>query len=190
MINVTTLLNLSRYVLLLEGEAELPRRIIKDICHRADNMIKIGRKKQPESLTNLLHKFVDFSAISLFDTNQIPSLHSQEPPNTWALPVVTLTSIAVALPNISKDKKQQLVRSVNEGLSLIKIVEKTFNTNVELLNIRKAADVTWVGVALYMKWLDMDLNRTSLKCKDYKERFGLYFSCLFHVLTAEILLRS
>ncbi|KAK6148373.1 hypothetical protein DH2020_019285 [Rehmannia glutinosa] len=162
-------INLSSYLLLLEGEAELPRRILKDIVRRADNTIQTGLKKQPESLINLLTKFVGFNGVGEFDSNQIPSLHSYEPPNCWTLPVVTLTSIAVALPNIAKDKKDQLVSSVGEGLSLAKIVEKTFNTNAQLWNIKKAADVSWVRVALCRKWLDMDLRKTSLKVKTSKE---------------------
>ncbi|KAK6148369.1 hypothetical protein DH2020_019281 [Rehmannia glutinosa] len=146
--DINTNPNLSRYVVLLEGESELPRRIFRDICCRADNMIQTVRE---------------------FDSNQIPSLHSHEPPNSWTLPVVTLTTIAVALPNVATDKRKQLLSSVSEGLSLAKIVEKTFSTNAELLNIRKAAHVSWVEVALYMKWQDMDLRRTSLKCKNSRE---------------------
>ncbi|KAK6123506.1 hypothetical protein DH2020_042743 [Rehmannia glutinosa] len=162
-------INLTSYLLLLEGEAELPRRILKDIVRRADNTIQAGLKKQPQCLINLLTKFVGFNGVGEFDRNQIPSLHSYEPPNCWTLPVVTLTTIAVALPNIAKDKKDQLVSSVGEGLSLAKIVEKTFNTNAQLWNIKKAADVSWVRVALCRNWLDMDLRKTSLKVKTSKE---------------------
>ncbi|KAI3454478.1 hypothetical protein Pfo_011141 [Paulownia fortunei] len=164
-----TYLNLSRYVLLLEGEPELPRRVLKDICRQADNTIQTGKKKQPKNLVNLLHKFVNFNGVGQFDTKQIPSLHSQEPPNCWTLPVVTLTSIAIALPNIAKHKGKQLVSSVSEGLSLAKLVDKTLDKNAELVNIRKAADVSWVAVAFYMKWQDMDLRKTSLKFKNSKE---------------------
>ncbi|KAK6123507.1 hypothetical protein DH2020_042744 [Rehmannia glutinosa] len=37
-------LNLGYYILLLEGEAELPRWILKNICHRADNTIQTVEK--------------------------------------------------------------------------------------------------------------------------------------------------
>ncbi|KAK6148372.1 hypothetical protein DH2020_019284 [Rehmannia glutinosa] len=157
-------LNLSYYILLLEGEAELPRWILKNICHRADNTIQTGRKKQPKSLIGLLRKFDKFNGAGQFDTNQIPSLYSQEPPNCWTLLVMTLTSIAIALPNIAKEKKEWLLSSVSEGLTLAKLVDKTLDKNAELVNIRKAADVSWVEVAIYKKWLDMDLRKTSLKC--------------------------
>ncbi|KAK6148364.1 hypothetical protein DH2020_019276 [Rehmannia glutinosa] len=147
-------LNISRYVLVLEGEAELPRWIHKNIYRRVENMIKQLKSKNFESLINFLHKFDNFNGVGLFDTNQIPSLHSQGPPNYWTLPVVTLTSIAIAHPNIAKEKREHLA-SVGEGMSLAKIVEKTFNTNVELLNIRKAANVSWTGIGLYRKWLEL-----------------------------------
>ncbi|KAL8557368.1 hypothetical protein ACS0TY_004704 [Phlomoides rotata] len=85
------------------------------------------------------------------------------------LPVITLASIAVALPNIAKHKGEQLLRSMGEGLSLVKIVEKTLDKNAQLVNIRKSADVTWTGVVLYMKWLDVDLRRTSRNCNNSKD---------------------
>ncbi|KAG8379321.1 hypothetical protein BUALT_Bualt07G0076200 [Buddleja alternifolia] len=153
-----TELNLSRYVLLLEGEPELPKRILKNFCRQADNKILVGKRKEPQNLINLLHKSVNLSGLIQFDsTNEVPSLHSQEPPNFWTLPLVTLTSIAIGLPNIAEHKRKQLMSSVNEGLSLAKLIEKTLDTNVELVNIRKSADISWVGVALYRKWQDVDL---------------------------------
>ncbi|KAG8379311.1 hypothetical protein BUALT_Bualt07G0075200 [Buddleja alternifolia] len=165
-----TELNLSRYVLLLEGEPELPKRILKNFCRQSDNMILTGKRKQPQNLIDLLRKFVDFSGVIQFDsTNEVPSLHSQEPSNCWTLPLVTLTSIAIALPNVAEHKRKQLVSSVNEGLSLAKLIEKTLDTNAQLVNIRKSADVCWVGVALYRKWQDVDLRTTSHKCKNSKD---------------------
>ncbi|KAG8379308.1 hypothetical protein BUALT_Bualt07G0074900 [Buddleja alternifolia] len=165
-----TELDLSRYVLLLEGEPELPKRILKNFCRQSDNMILIGKRKQPQNLIDLLCKFVNFSGVIQFDsTNEVPSLHSQEPSNCWTLPLVTLTCIAIALPNVAEHKRKQLVSSVNEGLSLAKLIEKTLDTNAQLINIRKSADVCWVGVALHRKWQDVDLRTTSHKCKNSKD---------------------
>ncbi|KAL8557367.1 hypothetical protein ACS0TY_004703 [Phlomoides rotata] len=161
--------NLTRYVLLLEGEAELPKRIVKNICREATKMIQMGKQKQPNHLVNLLSKFNKFQGVGSFDSDKIPSLHSEEPQNIWMLPVITLASIAVALPNIAKHKGEQLLRSMGEGLSLVKIVEKTLDKNAQLVNIRKSADVTWTGVVLYMKWLDVDLRRTSRNCNNSKD---------------------
>ncbi|KAL8467180.1 hypothetical protein ACS0TY_036046 [Phlomoides rotata] len=163
-------LNLNRYVVLLDGEEELPIRVLKNMSHDADNMIQTGRKKQPRYLVvHLLAKFGNFHGVKQFDSDQIPSLHSQEPPNCWTLPVVTLTSIAIALPNIPKHRVKKLLRSVSEGLPLAKLVEKTLSENAQLINIRKAADICWMGVELYTKWLDINLSRTSRNCTNSKE---------------------
>ncbi|KAL8465458.1 hypothetical protein ACS0TY_034818 [Phlomoides rotata] len=162
-------LNLNRYVLLLEGEAELPTRVLKNMWHDANNMIQTGRKKQPHCLVHLLIKFVNFKGVVQFDSHQIPSLHSHEPPNCWTLPVVTLTSIAVALPNIPKRRVKQLLNSVSQGISLVKLVDKTLGKNAQLINIRKAAGICWVGVELYKKWLDINLSKTSLNCTNSNE---------------------
>ncbi|XP_057808829.1 uncharacterized protein LOC131023299 [Salvia miltiorrhiza] len=163
-------LNLSRYVLLLQGEAELPRTAVKNICSEADRIIQTGKGKQPKSLINLVSKSVDLKGLGLFDSNQVPSLHSQEPPNCWSLPVVTLTSIALAIPHAAEKKKEGLLNSVREGLSLAKLVEKTLvKDERRVINIREATDMCWVGVVLYMKWLDIDLKRMSLDCRNSKE---------------------
>ncbi|KAL0318480.1 UNVERIFIED_CONTAM: hypothetical protein Sangu_2004200 [Sesamum angustifolium] len=160
-------LNLNRFVLLLDGEQELPQRTLKDICGQADKVIKIGMKQQPQNLLQLLNKFGNFSGVREFDSLQVPSLHSQEPPNCWTLPLVTLTSIAISLPNIAiNHMATQLVSSVSEGLSLAMLIEKTLDQNGELMNIRNAAD--GAGVAIYRKWQQVDLRRISLDYKSSK----------------------
>lgn len=181
---------LSRYVLRLEGEGELPRSVLKNICSQAEQLIQRGREMQPLNVYNLLLKFANFNGVGQFDSNQYTGLHPQEPPNCWTLPVVTLTSIAIALPNVDKNRVKQLLSSVSEGLSLAKIVEKTLVKDDELVNIKKAADICWAGVVLYKqwleidlskmsgndhllqklkRWLDMDVNRASLECKNSRE---------------------
>nr|GMC82711.1 Gastrula zinc finger protein like [Ipomoea batatas] len=69
-----------------------------------------------------------------------PSLMTSEPPNCWTLPVVTLTSIAIAIPNIAS-----LIDALDEKCGL--------------KSIQNAAYVVWVGVEFHRKWLDMDLER-------------------------------
>ncbi|KAL0417100.1 UNVERIFIED_CONTAM: hypothetical protein Slati_3541900 [Sesamum latifolium] len=156
-------LELSRYVLLLEGEVELPKKILTNICKEVDKLFQNGRRNRPKSLIDLLNMSGNFSGVREFDNNQVPSLHSQEPRNCWSLPVVTLTSIAISLPNIEAHKVKRLLLGVSEGLSFVKLIEKTLDTNRELVSIRNAADVVWVGVELYKKWQDMDLQDTSLR---------------------------
>ncbi|KAL0440982.1 UNVERIFIED_CONTAM: hypothetical protein Sradi_0037100 [Sesamum radiatum] len=162
-------LNLSRFVLLLDGESELPKCTLMYIFRQADKVIEMGEKQQAQNVILLPNIFNNFRGVREFDSYKVPSLHSQEPPNCWSLPLVTLTSIAISLPNVANNKKvTQLVSSVNEGLSLVKLIEKTLNESDELVNIRNAAEVSWVGVTLYRKWQGMDLRKISLRCKNSK----------------------
>ncbi|KAK6148366.1 hypothetical protein DH2020_019278 [Rehmannia glutinosa] len=161
-------LDLSRYVLLLEGETELPQKIQRNICKEVDKLIQTGKKQQPKNLINLLHKVGNFRGLKEVDMNQVPSLHSQEPPKCWSLPLVTLTSIAIALPNIPR-KVNWLLQSVDEGLFYVKLIEKSLDKKGNLVNSRNAADVIWVGVELYRKWQGKDLHETSLTGRNSKE---------------------
>ncbi|KAH6770637.1 hypothetical protein C2S52_015440 [Perilla frutescens var. hirtella] len=166
---IQTEIDLSRYVLLLEGEAVLPQKIQVNICKEVDKLIRTGKKQKPENLISLLHKVGNFKVLKEVDKNQVASLHSQEPPKCWSLPLVTLTSIAIALPNIPKKDVSWLIRSVDEGLFYVKLIEKTMDKKGNLVNSRNAADVIWVGVELYRKWQDNDLHETSLKGRNSKE---------------------
>ncbi|XP_057808819.1 uncharacterized protein LOC131023289 [Salvia miltiorrhiza] len=166
---IQTEIDLSRYVLLLEGEAELPQKIQVDICKEVDKLVRTGKKQQPKNLLSLLHRVGNFKGLKEVDKNQVPSLHSQEPHKCWSLPLVTLTSIAIALPNIPKKDVSWLLRSVDEGLFYVKLIEKTLDKKGNLANSRNAADVIWVGVELYRKWQDNDLHETSLKGRSSKE---------------------
>ncbi|KAG6390883.1 hypothetical protein SASPL_148628 [Salvia splendens] len=137
-------LDFSQYALLLEGEPQLPGYIVKNICNEVDRLIKKGEENQSTNLIRLLKASSNFNGVGLFDSNQVPSLHSQEPPNCWALPIVTLTTITVALTNIADDKANQLLASVREGLSI-------------------------VGVEVYRKWDYKDLDSTSFRGATHRE---------------------
>ncbi|XP_073041743.1 uncharacterized protein [Primulina eburnea] len=158
--------DIQRFVILLDRKEKLSEVTLKRICNRADKIIQTGTRKKPKNLKELLKKSVNFRGVGKFD--QFQNLHSQEPPSCWTLAVVTLTSIAIGLPHIENHKTDQLLRSVREGMALAKLVEKTLKTN-EFVNIRNAADVTWVGVILYRKWQDMNLQRKSCEYKNNKE---------------------
>ncbi|KAK4437253.1 hypothetical protein Salat_0059200 [Sesamum alatum] len=161
--------NLSRFVLLLDGEPELPETTLNNIYHQADKVIEMGKRQQPRHLIHLLQKFNNFSGVREFDSSQVPSLQSQDPPNCWSLPLVTLTSIAISLPNVAKNHNaRQLMSSVIEGLSLVKLIEKTLDENGELMNMRNAADAAWARVANYRKWQEIDL-RISYRCKSSRD---------------------
>ncbi|KAG5228541.1 Transmembrane protein [Salix suchowensis] len=99
--------DLSRYVMHLEGEEELVELMMKSNFDATDHWLRRGERKQPKHFTELLEKstFADgFKGVREFDSDLVLSLGC-EPPNCWALPVVTLTAIAVALPNVSAQRK-------------------------------------------------------------------------------------
>lgn len=165
-------LDLSRFVLYLDGEEELVHVMMKNNCDATEHFISLGKKKQPHFLTQLLEKSTQsegFAGVREFDCPRITSLEKEEPPNCWALPVVTLTSIAVALPNVSKHLKKQLINGVNEGLVLVRLVENNLESEQDLKRLRTAADIVWQGVDLYGKWLDIDLYKTASSEKTAKE---------------------
>ncbi|XP_042035100.1 uncharacterized protein LOC121781428 [Salvia splendens] len=145
-------LDFSRYVLLLEGEAELPKKVLNNLLNELDVLIETAEQQKPKNLIELLMKSRNFNGVKEFDSNQVPSLHSLEPPNCWSLPVVTLGSIAIALPNINPNRVKKLIRGIREGLSLVGLIEKTLNRVRDPKSIRNAADRVWVGIELYGQW--------------------------------------
>ncbi|XP_024005891.1 uncharacterized protein LOC18029438 isoform X2 [Eutrema salsugineum] len=155
-----------QFVLHLEGEAELVDYMARSNREATDHLIQKGRKKQPVNLIELLEAnnpiSKGFEGIRDFDSDEVASLTtSGEPPNCWALPLVTLTSIAVALPNIKPCALKKLVKAVNEALFYVKKFEDVLDIEGELAKSRKAAEVVWLGVDLYHKWLNVDLRKLS-----------------------------
>ncbi|KAM7494091.1 hypothetical protein LguiB_028700 [Lonicera macranthoides] len=159
----------SRYVLQLEGDEELPKRILNNISNSANHLIQVAGKKQPKNLMELLEKFAGLKGASEFENGHVPHLHSSDKPNCWSLSLVTMTSIAIALPNIENDNVDQLLSSVGEGYLYIRHVEKSLDAKGDLVNMRNAADVVWLGVEIYSKWLDDDLGKMALMGKTFGE---------------------
>ncbi|KAL3497476.1 hypothetical protein ACH5RR_040208 [Cinchona calisaya] len=165
---------LGRFVMHLEGEEEFIDMMIQRNCDIAGRWNRMGKRKQPKHAIQLLEKLnssKEFEGVKQFDSDLVLSLDSAEPPNCWALPVVTLTSIAVALPNVGTDLVKQLIHSVHEALTYIKFIEDNLDVKGDLINIRKAAEVLWVRVDLHHKWLDVDLRKIALQDKSPKEIF-------------------
>ncbi|KAM7494095.1 hypothetical protein LguiB_028704 [Lonicera macranthoides] len=165
-------LNLRRFVIHLEGEEQLVDLVMKDNQDALDHWLKKGEKQQPKYLIQFFEKFSsskDFNGVINFDSDLVPSLDSEEPPNSWALPLVTLTSIAISLPGIDHNLIKQLTRTVHEGLMYAREVEKNLDPKKELMDIKKAAEAVWLGVDLYNKWLDVDLHKMSVQGKTPRE---------------------
>ncbi|KAI3792312.1 hypothetical protein L2E82_06187 [Cichorium intybus] len=155
--------NLSHYVIYLEGEEGLVDLMTENNSDATAHWIRIGEKKQPRNLIKLLEQSNPssaFTGVHEFDSDEVPSLSSAKPPNCWALPIVTLTSIAIAIPNIDHERIEQLVRGVDEGLKYVFKIENYMNNDdkKELKHVRKAAEIVWAGVELYNNWLDIDLR--------------------------------
>ncbi|XP_059659027.1 uncharacterized protein LOC132305401 [Cornus florida] len=165
-------LDLSRYVLYLEGEEELVDLMTENNCDATDRWFRMGKKLQSRDLIQLLEKSTssqEFKGVLHFDSDQVPSLDSEEPPNCWALPVVTLTSIAVALPNIDYHVVKQLISGVHIGIMCARLVENSLHAKEDFKSIMKAADNVWLGVDLHHKWLDVDLRKMALQVESSKE---------------------
>ncbi|KAM7525583.1 hypothetical protein LguiA_015485 [Lonicera macranthoides] len=150
-----TEVDISHYVVRLEGERKLPKRILKNISDVENRVIQNAKKHQPAN------------GIVNFDSDQVEHLHSQEPSNCWSLVVVILTSIAITLPSIAQDATNRLLSNVKEGLSYIRLIGKSLDTKGDLVNAKKAADYVWLGVELYCLWLNNDLQKIK-KTRTYK----------------------
>ncbi|KAK6262904.1 hypothetical protein QUC31_008720 [Theobroma cacao] len=165
-------LDLSRFVLHLEDEDSLVGVMMKDNRDATDYWRQRAKTRQPKHLIELLQQSrpsEGFKGLTEFDSFKVPSLNAEEAPNCWSLSVVTLTSIAVALPNINRSSIKLLMAGVNEGLVYVRHIEDDLDMQGNLVRIRKAADVVWLGVELYHRWRDVDLRKPSLQGKSPKE---------------------
>ncbi|CAN8324921.1 unnamed protein product [Cochlearia groenlandica] len=164
--------SMKQFVLHLEGEEEVVDYMARSNREATDHLIKKGRKKQPLNLIELLEATTliskGFEGIRDFDSDEVASLADREPPNCWALPLVTLTSILVALPNIKPNLLKKLLKAVSEALVYVNKFEDVLDIEGELANSGKAAKVVWLGVDLYHKWLNVDLRKLSTQHKRTK----------------------
>ncbi|KAF8032833.1 hypothetical protein BT93_D1652 [Corymbia citriodora subsp. variegata] len=163
--------DLGRYVLHLEGEEELVHLMMRNNCDATECWIKMGKNNQPKHLIQLLEETPSrgFGGVMDFDSDAVPPLDSAEPPRNWALPIATLTSIAVAIPNLESSARKRLLRGVRESLEYVNLVEERLCTKQELTNTRKAASIVFLGADLYHKWFDVDLRKISLQGNTTKD---------------------
>ncbi|KAH6770641.1 hypothetical protein C2S52_015444 [Perilla frutescens var. hirtella] len=155
-----------RYVIQLEGEVELPAETLRNIFKEMDEIIKKGKTRKPKNLLDLLSKSCNFNGVREFDSSdQVP----QQIPYCWSLSVVTLTCIALAIPNVDKDKSECLLHSVTEGLRYMKLIDKLLDKKGQLAKVRAAADAVYVGVELKRKWLDKNLDDIASQGENVEE---------------------
>ncbi|MED6133719.1 hypothetical protein PIB30_030692 [Stylosanthes scabra] len=164
--------DLRRFVLHLEGEEELVGVMMKHNRDATNHWFQAGEKKEPKHVIELIEKcsiLEGFKGVAAFDSEQVPPLHYAEAPNSWSLPLVTLASIMVAIPNIDRGKVRNLIDAINEGLHYVKFIENTLDKERQLIKVRMAAEIVWLGVDLYHKWHDVDLHKLSLQSESPKE---------------------
>ncbi|XP_058086477.1 uncharacterized protein LOC131233708 [Magnolia sinica] len=162
---------LNDFVLHLEGEDKLVHLIMKQGCIDTEKWIHKGRKNQLKHLMDLLSKSTiseGYKGVCDFDSDVVRPVGSEEsPPNCWALPLVTLVSIAIAIPCTDRELIKPLLRGVNEGLRCVRFIEK----KLDLKGLERivSADIVWLGVDLNHKWFDVDIATLIPEEKDPKK---------------------
>ncbi|KAL4560340.1 hypothetical protein LXL04_032490 [Taraxacum kok-saghyz] len=159
----------SRYVLQIEVDAKLSKRILRNTLNSITRLVHEYEKKEPRNLIKLLKKSTGFHGVIQFDNNQVPPLHSEETQNCWSLVAITLTAIALALPNIADEHVKGLFSGMREGLKLVRRIEGSLNENGDLVKSRKAAGRVWTDVEVYCTWLQIDLQEKARKGRTSKE---------------------
>ncbi|KAJ0538650.1 hypothetical protein HanHA300_Chr08g0277361 [Helianthus annuus] len=131
----------------------LAQRTLTSISKLVSRFIQKAENQQPNSLMKFLEESSGFEGVGRYDMHQVLPLPEEMHVDCWRLPVVTLTAIAISLPDIKKDIVNWLLRSVSEGLTYVKHVEKTLNATDEYVSSQKAARTLWLEVEVYYKWL-------------------------------------
>nr|GME00392.1 uncharacterized protein LOC109146636 [Ipomoea batatas] len=152
--------DLSCYILHLEGEDLLPEVMAENknvLC----KFFQKGVNQQPEQLLNLLQKTTsNFNGVAKFDSNKDISRYPQVLPNCWKLPVITLTSIAIALMGSrAEEGVENLRRSVSQSLKYVSIVDEILDPKGLFKRVRDAADEAWSDLHLSGKFLNEDLRQ-------------------------------
>ncbi|KAM0054114.1 hypothetical protein Hdeb2414_s0006g00191401 [Helianthus debilis subsp. tardiflorus] len=178
--------DISKYVLQIDDGKELAEKTLKGISKSMNSFISKAEKEQNNNLLELLDKFNEFEGVQIFDTDHVQSLLPAEFVNSWSLPIVTLTCIAVSIPKIRKDAVESLLRSVGEGLSFTHLVEESLNCSSEYVNLRKASMSLWHEVEYKCKWLDNPLSKYVFNGKNATE-IVKFFSDKAKEIVTEIL---
>ncbi|KAL7597449.1 hypothetical protein Lser_V15G28901 [Lactuca serriola] len=152
--------DLRQYVLQLQDDIEFADRTLKGMLKSVNRLIQKAEQQPPKNLMKLLVESRGFEGVEKIDSHLVSPLLSEEYLNCWSLPLVTLTSIVMSLPNIQKNKVDCLVSGVSEGLVYVKFVEECLNATDNHVRIQKAAKTLWVEVEVYHKWLGHKLPKT------------------------------
>ncbi|KAJ0740119.1 hypothetical protein HanOQP8_Chr06g0213311 [Helianthus annuus] len=114
--SVETNEDLSKYVLLVEDNTQLAKRTMKRISESMNQLIQKAERKQHNNLLKLLEEYVGESAalngVVTFDNDQFQSPLPVEHVNSWSLPIISLTCIAVVILDIRQARVDNLFKSV------------------------------------------------------------------------------
>lgn len=128
----------SQYVLQLKDDTKLADRTLKSISKSITSLIQTAKNQQPNNLMKLLQESSGFEGVGKYDMHQVSPLADNEYVDCWSLPIVTLTTIAISLPNIQKNMVDRLLRSVSEGLTYVRLVEETLNaTDISIQTFKR-----------------------------------------------------
>ncbi|KAI3677252.1 hypothetical protein L1987_86875 [Smallanthus sonchifolius] len=108
----------SMYVVQIREDAKLTDRILRNTLRYITRLFKASEEKEPRNLMLLLEKSTGFNGVVEFEIDQVQPLYEEETRNCWSLVLVTLTSIAIALPNIAPRHVKLLLSSMKEGLQI------------------------------------------------------------------------
>ncbi|XP_071702914.1 uncharacterized protein [Rutidosis leptorrhynchoides] len=133
----------TKYVLRLQPDMEFAETTLKRISQSLNRFIQKVQKKQPNNLKMLINESSGFGGVGNYDNHHIPSLLTTEYRSSWSLSLVTLTTIAISIPYIQKNKVDRLLRGVSEGLAYVALVEENLNATDDYVSIKKAARTLW-----------------------------------------------
>ncbi|KAI3677260.1 hypothetical protein L1987_86883 [Smallanthus sonchifolius] len=108
----------SMYVVQIEEDAKLSDKILRNTLRYITRLLNASEKKEPHNLMVLLEKSIGFNGVVEFENDQVQPLYEEETHSCWSLVIVTLTSIAIALPNIASRQVKSLLSSMREGLQI------------------------------------------------------------------------
>ncbi|KAK1426030.1 hypothetical protein QVD17_14697 [Tagetes erecta] len=158
-----------RYAVHLEEEVKLSSRLLRNMLQSVTQLLHEYEKKEPRNLMKLLEKSRGFNGLVEFDNDKVPPLYPEETHNCWSLVVVTLTSIAIALPNITNGQFQGILASIREGLEIVRHIEECLDVDDDSVKTRESAMHLWKEIEVYRTWLHMDLQKKAHEGKTSKE---------------------
>ncbi|KAD3337639.1 hypothetical protein E3N88_33159 [Mikania micrantha] len=160
----------SKYVVQIEEEAKLSKRILRNMLRSITQLL--DAQKEPCNLMKLLEKSKGFRGVFEFDNHgMIQHLYPDQSHNCWSLVVITLATIAIALPNIANVHFTGLLVGIKEGLQIVRHIEHCLNADGELVNAIKSASRVWKEVEVHRTWLLVDLQKKACKGKKSKDIF-------------------